>query len=119
MNEKELENILKQHYNKVKDQDKKLVPVFEELVAVTKSDDRPRFLIPSYLKIAASLILISGLAALGYFMSLPDESQEIVIEANITDNLLVDHAYIWEWSSPTDQLLDIEINLKKNIQKNN
>ena len=119
MNDKELEGLLKQHYSIVKDQDKKLVPVFEEVISVTKRDDRPRFLIPTYLKIAASLILISGLVALGYFLSLSDENQEMAIEPNITDNLLVDHTYIWEWSSPTDQLLDIEINLKKNIQKNN
>ena len=105
-----LDKKLKIYFESIKVQDSASVPDFETMLPTPAHQKKRR--IPFFLKVAASMILVISASWL-YWLN--TQNNELMISSNtITESLLQEPAYLWNWESPTQQLLSpIEFELKK------
>lgn len=105
-----LDKKLTNHFKEIKVQDSASVPAFETMMPAPAQQKKRR--IPFFLKVAASMILVVSASWL-YWLN--TQNNELLISSNtITEGLLQEPAYLWNWESPTQHLLSpIEFELKK------
>ena len=105
-----LDKKLKNYFESIKVQDSASVPDIEIMMPTPVQQKKRR--IPFFLKVAASMILIVSASWLYWSNT---QNNELLISSNtITESLLQEPAYLWNWESPTQQLLSpIDFELKK------
>ena len=108
----ELDEKLKNYYELVKSRDAASAPDFNELI-VTSSEKNRKRRVSVYLKVAASLALV---ALIAWFYEWNSPKKETPIpSSSITESLMRDPEYLWEWKSPTQSLMaSIEFEQHKN-----
>lgn len=97
-----LDEKLKNYYELIKSQDAELAPDFNELIT-TSVHKKKKKKFSAYLKVAAVLV---ALILVTWYHRLDSPKNEKPFVSNmITESLLQEPEYIWNWDSPTRNLL--------------
>ncbi|MEM6724182.1 MAG: hypothetical protein AAF598_09100 [Bacteroidota bacterium] len=105
----ELEKDLSAFYRKVKATDNTHLPTFEELLPTeleqgSLPQQKQRLVLLRPIALAASILLIAGLA----FLAWPKSKPTLLDKEFVTQSLLPKSKSISEWKSPTQSLLNIQ-----------
>ena len=112
----EIESALRQQQHQIKEQDRSVAPVFEDLELGTLNPIKHHhgLWLP---RVAASLLLFT--IGIGIYLHLNANYEVQQPQVMISDALMPNNEYIWEWTSPTKHLLNINENMSSFSGRNN
>lgn len=97
----ELDEKLKNYYELIKSQDAESAPDFNELISISAQKKKRK--IPVYLKVAA--VLVAAILVTWYHRLDAPKNEKMIGSNMITESLMQEPEYIWDWNSPTQSLM--------------